>query len=664
MNDYTLRQIADALNVSQQAVQKRSKKEGWPFTEAKGRGGMRRIFSASTLPESVQTAIALKEIRDGKTIAPEQPIAKPKSFTYCSDSLWDHYASKTSAQKNKAETRQLLLLQAAQLVDAGKSTWLDAFKAVANANGNVSWQTLRDTYHGKPGKPGIKQYDRKDWLAALVPQHKGRTASAELCTDAWLYIKADYLRNEKPTLNACYERLQFAAAENGWTVPSCKTVERRIKSLPLATRTFLREGEHALMRLFPPMERSVRDLHAMEWINGDGYQHNVFIKWPNGEIRRPKTWFWQDIYSRKIIGWRTDISENSDMIRLSFGDVVEEYGIPDHITIDNTRAAANKWMTGGVANRYRFKVKEDDPMGIWPQLGIQVHWTSVIGGHGHGQAKPIERAFGVGGLEEYIDKHPALAGCYTGANPMAKPENYGSAAIELDKFIGIIEQGVSMYNAKTKRRTELCAQIHSFNDVFESSYANALVRKGSAEQRRLWLLAAEAIKVSKQGTIRLEAGAIRGTNKAFNRYGADFLLELRDQKIVVRFDPDQLHENVHCYTIDGRYIGQADCLEAHGFGDTQSGRSHTRERTRFIKASKIAAKAEEAMGALEAAQLLPELDQPEPPESKVVRPVFGEQKRVVGSDINYQPTDEQDLVGSSEDLVLQLWNAQKAQEIE
>ena len=40
-------------------------------------------------------------------------------------------------------------------------------------------------------------------------------------------------------------------------------------------------------------------------------------------------------------------------------DVVTRYGIPEdfHITIDNTRGAANKWLTGGAPNRYRFKVK-------------------------------------------------------------------------------------------------------------------------------------------------------------------------------------------------------------------------------------------------------------------------------------------------------------------
>lgn len=84
--------------------------------------------------------------------------------------------------------------------------------------------------------------------------------------------------------------------------------------------------------------------------------------------------------------------ENTDSIRLSLMDVCSKYGLPREITIDNTRAAANKWMTGGVPNRH-FKVKEDDPLGIIPMMGIALHWSSVILGKGHGQAKPVERAW-------------------------------------------------------------------------------------------------------------------------------------------------------------------------------------------------------------------------------------------------------------------------------
>lgn len=68
---------------------------------------------------------------------------------------------------------------------------------------------------------------------------------------------------------------------------------------------------------------------------------------PDGEIKRPKTWLWQDVRTRKVLAARTDKSENTDTIRLSLLDVISRYGLPKHLTIDNTRAAANKKMTAG-----------------------------------------------------------------------------------------------------------------------------------------------------------------------------------------------------------------------------------------------------------------------------------------------------------------------------
>ncbi|MDI8751925.1 hypothetical protein MJH54_29135, partial [Salmonella enterica subsp. enterica serovar Montevideo] len=42
--------------------------------------------------------------------------------------------------------------------------------------------------------------------------------------------------------------------------------------------------EHALMHLIPAQQRTVEHLDAMQWINGDGYLHNVFVRWFNGDV--------------------------------------------------------------------------------------------------------------------------------------------------------------------------------------------------------------------------------------------------------------------------------------------------------------------------------------------------------------------------------------------
>ena len=602
-------------------INKKAEREEWQARKRQKGKGLE--YHISSLPPETQAALlvgqeATAPAAGASATGVDKESTPAAPFTYDRDNLWAHYERKTQKQKDKAR-RKLEILNAVLKLNENDIGFNIALKAVATQYGE-SWRTIQGWYHGNGGRPGVKHYDRADWLAALVPGNVGRTKAADCSPEAWDFFKSDYLRPERPTAADCYRRLIRAAAAEGWSIPCQRTMERRIeRDIPRTIRILKRDGEEGLMKLFPAQQRTVRDMHALEWINGDGYQHNVFVKFPNGDIDRPKTWFWQDIYSRKILAYRVDITENTDTIRLSFGDLVEQYGIPAHVTIDNTRAAANKWMTGGVPNRYRFKVKEDEPLGLIPSLGAQVHWTSVNNGKGHGQAKPVERAFGIGGMGECVDKHPAFSGAYTGPNTTAKPENYGSTAVPIETFLQVLREEITAWNAREGRRTEICAGVHSFDQAFNTSYENAAITKATDEQRRLWLLSAEAIPVGKDGTFTLDAGGAVGIGR--NRYYARELLDYQGHKMVVRFDPQDLHETVYVYTLDGCFITHAECVDATGFGDTEAARSFNRERKRFISATKLAAKAETRMDALEVAARLPTVTEPEPIESKVVRPL-------------------------------------------
>lgn len=574
-------------------------------------------YHISILPPVVQAALlrkAGKVVVGGMTL----DLPKPKAPRYCKEQLWARWGKANTKAHEKAKARVAAVQAVRALVQNGSSL-MEAYQHISDEF-DIALPTLRRYCSA------VKGFDDSDWLAVLLPKHQeSATANrksklAPVSESAWEYFKADYLAPEKPNASSCYERLKLAAKAHGWVIPSIDSLMRRMAlEIPRQQLVMLREGEHALMQLYPPQVRSVADLDAMQWINGDGYQHNVFVKWFNGEILRPKTWFWQDVYSRKIIGYRCDISENTDSIRLSLMDVCSKYGIPREITIDNTRAAANKWLTGGVKNRYRFKVKEDDPLGIIPMMGIQLHWSSVILGKGHGQAKPVERAFGVGGLEEYVDIHPALRGCYTGPNPMEKPDNYGERAVDAEEFLRVLAEGVAMYNAKVGRETEACHGVMSFDQAFEQSYRQATVRKATREQLLVMLLQSEATRVSKHGTIELESGGTIASRS--NRYYHPDLAQYAGQKVIARFDPQNLHAAVMVTTLQGLHICEAECLAPVAFGDTQQAREHKRKRTQFVKANKQAALAQKSMSALEAAALLPSISDEPTPESKVVEMV-------------------------------------------
>ncbi|MEZ8655726.1 transposase domain-containing protein [Vibrio splendidus] len=600
-----------------QNISRMAKKNGWEFRQKEGVKGVAYEFSMNSLPIQTQTALMKKQ---GKVQVGDQVLELPKKKSeqsYCREALWARWSKNNNAAKEKAQ-QALRTVQAVFALKNNGIKLMDAYQSVSEEYG-VSHSSLR-RHCAK-----VKDIEECDWAPALLPKHfegaQNNKANqfAYITPEAWEFFKADYLSLEQPTMTVCYERLIDTAPSKGWKVPSLKSLDRRMKhEVPVQQRIMLREGEHALHQMFPPQERTVEGLHALEWINGDGYQHNVFVKWFNGEILRPKTWFWQDIYSRKIIGWRCDISENTDSIRLSLMDVCEKFGVPKELTLDNTRAAANKWMTGGVPNRYRFKVKADDPLGIIPMMNIKLHWSSVILGKGHGQAKPIERAFGVGGLEEYIDKHPLCRGAYTGPNPMAKPDNYGSKALDAEDFLQAIAKGVEMYNARENRNTEVCKGFMSFNQAFNASYETAAIRKATTDQLQMMMLQAEAVRVSKHGTISLDAGGSLKGRK--NRYYSESMMNHVGQKLVARFDPLKLHESIEVYTLNGVRICTAECLDKTGFGDTQAAREHKRKRTQFTKANKIAAQAQTEMDALEVAAMMKPLEEEVLPETKVVEP--------------------------------------------
>lgn len=577
-------------------------------------------YHISILPAAVQAALYKQagQIKIGDQVF-DIPPEKDKAANYCREALWTRWNNAGTKAQAKAKQKLIYITALNGLIfnQIGK---MAAYKVIAEEYG-VSFGSIRREF------ASVDSFDENDWLPVLLGKHKASSVNARkkrfapITPEAWEFIKSDYLRKEEPAFSVCYERLKDAQKINPeWIVPSIKSLARRLQfEIPEEQRTALRKGQYAAAMMYPPQERTVADLHALEWINGDGYQHNVFVRWFNDEVLRPKTWFWQDIYSRKIVAWRCDVSENTDSIRLSLMDVCEKYGIPKEVTIDNTRAAANKWMTGGVPNRYRFKVKDDDPLGIIPMLGMKLHWSSVILGKGHGQAKPIERAFGVGGLEEFIDKHPSCEGAYTGPNPMAKPDNYGEKAIAADVFLAAIAKGVEMYNAKVNRNTEMAQGVMSFDDVFNTSYESSVIRKATSVQLQMMMLQAEAVRVNKHGTITLEAGgSIKGQK---NRYYHQSMMDRVGQKLVARFDPQRLHDSIEIYTLDAVHICQAECLQKVGFGDTQAARETKRNRDRFTKATKIAAQAQKTMTALEVAAQMAPLQEEIIPDSKVVMPI-------------------------------------------
>lgn len=525
------------------------------------------------------------------------------------DEVWSWYEALPQPVKDKALAR-LLIIQKVEAMEPVLGRHL-AVHQIAMTDG-VGPRTIWTWF---AMIEGVVAHDR---LAYLTPRNRAqekRARSKDCDPEFFAFLKGDYLRLEAPPFTDCYRRAARVAKAKGWDILPERTMRRRLDaSISMATQILSRKGVDAVKRMYPTQVRDKTCLVALEAVNGDFHKFDVFVRWPTprGEpeqIIRPQMVAFQDIFSGRILAWRMDVTPNSTAVLLCAGDMITDWGIPEHVLLDNGREFAAKAITGGAATRYRFKVKEDDIPGLFVALGCKIHWATPYSG----QSKPIERAFR--DLCSTISKDPRFAGAYTGNRPDAKPENYGSKAVNLEAFLAVVAEGIEEHNTRVGRESEV-AFGRSFAEVFDESYASAPIRKATEAQRRLWLLGAEGLRADRNsGLIKFQG----------NEFWEPWMNEIAGQRVVIRFDPAAFFDGVHVYSQDGAYLGHAECRSKVGFFDMDEARTHSRARSAWLKAERSVVDAERRYTATQIGAALDDITPADTPktEAKVVRPTFG-----------------------------------------
>ncbi|NIZ13934.1 transposase domain-containing protein [Phaeobacter sp. HF9A] len=570
-------EIADArlpdLPATKRKINQRAKDEGWDrqpgkVRRRKGKGGGLE-YHYSLFP--IRARLALIE-------QPQEP--EPKRSR---EAAWADFDRLNDRARTKADQR----LKAVRLVAECEGAGMVRSAAVSTAALRVE-VSEKSIWNWLALVEGVAE---ADWLAYVAPKPTGGTGkAAPLDPEFFALVRSDWLRLEQPSLTSCYDRAKRVAKKEGLPIAPIHQVRRAMKaSISKPTEIVLRKGTEALRRYYPHQDRDKSALGALECICGDYHKFDVFVRWPSEPLPvRVQGVFFTDIYSGKILSWRLSLTANSHTVQLAIGDLIERYGIPQAALLDNGREFAAKVITGGAPTRFRFKVLEDDIPGLLPMLGVKVHWATPYSG----QSKPIERAFR--DLCDRVAKHPAFEGAYTGNKPDAKPENYGNSAVPLDDFIAVLTEEVEDHNAREGRRSEI-AYGRSFNQVFEASYKSRPIRKATEEQRRLWLMGAKG----------LTAAANNGELKLMgSRYWAEWMYRIAGQKVVGRFDPDNIHAGLHVYDLEGQYIGHAACVEKGDFLGVSDAREVARKRSQFQRAAKEEARASRDYSAAEIAARL------------------------------------------------------------
>lgn len=605
-NWFTAAELADlalpGLPGTKRKVNERADRENWALSvddngmprarPRKGRGGGLE-YHLSLLPDAAKAEL----VRRGIAWVPandEYAVAVTRQAHG-----WAWFELQSDKVKAEAQRRAAII----DMVDGFEAAGMGRTAAV-NATAQAQKIGAGTVFNWLRLVNGVAREDR---LPALAPRRKGGGKEAEVDAGAWDQLKSDYLRAERPTFSSCYWRTVHLYAEpRGITLPSEKTLLRKLeREVDPRLVIAMRKGMDAVKAMVPAQERSVAHLHAMEHVNIDGHKFDVFVRFPDGKIDRPILVGIQDVFSKMMLAWRVGDTESALLTRLAFADLFKRWGIPKRATMDNGRAFASKWISGGIANRYRFKVREEEPLGLLPSLGIGVKWTTPFSG----QSKPIERAWR--DLADFIAKDPRCAGAWSGNHIDNKPENYREKAVPLEDFIQIVEEGMRIHNERTGRQTET-TRGGSFADTFLKSYAVSPIGRATEEHMRLALLTGEQLRADrKSGFVTI----------ADNRYWSADLSKHAGQLLTIRFDPDDLSLPIHVYNNGGRFLCTADRWAASRFDDMSEAKRSAKLRADMRKTVKKARELEQLQTAdAVAANMRMRQRAVEKPEPAVIRP--------------------------------------------
>jgi len=589
---------ARAAATTARGVRDHADRCGWKKRGVTGRGGKRTEYHLANFTDEQQVQMLRFLEAPGVIVAPTGAEIRQVSggtvdeYELRRKQLWLVYEKSSKKKKRDAQARLDAVVFAVDLMDSGAVTHADAYVQAAEKF-STSGSSVR-AWHQQWLK-GIKRPDR---LAALVDANKGRPRDPFYASVVREAFDSDYLRVDRPPAEKCFrDAVKFAKAQDiaETQLPStAKTLLNRLRAeVPWQSITGARHGAQALHRTYPAQRRDHSILHALECVNGDGYRWNLSVRWPDGEICRPLMWYWQDTYSGMILAWRLAKTENAGLVRLTIGDLVREYGIPEIFVIDNTMAAASKWITGRSPSRFRFTIRYGDPLGLIGHLGARHIATLPRVG---GSSKPGERAGG--DWDKNIARDPAFDGAWLGYNINVKPDS-ARRVLTLEELHAGIHRGMLEHNSRPGRRTDVCKRDKeeggdgSFQSAFQRSYSQIVPGWPSQEQLRLCMLAAEKVRSDKRdGHITLYK----------NEHWSESVAAHHGEQLIVRFDPDRsLHESVFVYSLADEFIAEAPCIKPVGFIDEAEAHEHNRRRRRFIRSMTKAEEEAKAMSALELA---------------------------------------------------------------
>ena len=419
-------------------------------------------------------------------------------------------------------------------------------------------------------------------LLGLVDSRGCKFTSQILSPEAFELFKSMYLTQQRLSVKTCWQNINYVnRTENkGWNIPTLRTMYNYVdKHIPLGVQVLHREGLAAYEAKCAPYIQIDPDSikPGQIWV-GDHHQFNCSLRYRNEWIR-PWITCWEDMRSRKIIGWDICATPNQTTILLAMKRGIEKYGPPDSVKIDNGRDYDSEMWTGTTKVRRRILRKgyidETRIAGIYAMMDIGVSFAIPY----HPQSKPIEPWFNTLDMQ-FVKTMPT----YCGKNSAQKPDDLNDylksekailEAYTLENFGELVSQYIEVYNNNAHSGAGMDGQTP--NQVFSQRASQRVLVDGVLDLlMRAW-----------SGELVVGKNGVRFKGMWFGQYNME-LAAWQGKKIVAAYDPDDMRR-VYVYdSTNTKLITIAEQNQLIAYGSAVSEESFREAQGQKSRAVRIA----------------------------------------------------------------------------
>ena len=332
--NYTVAEIASALGVSKQAIQKRANRDAWTG-EKQGRG---IVYPARSLPKDIREALQQHQMQ-----AALAPIVKSDEVP----AVVQPTATLTDKQRAERDARQSVLAQISRLQMQGNCSRESAMTTLLTmarlgkleAGHDAQLRLARDP-RGRSGDgyPSIRTLKR--WLSAgdLAPKLIQKSQKVPAWAPALMKL---YGQPQKPSLSWCVEQLP-KHVDRGVTIPSYHQANRFLNKLGMVERQRGRMLDREIKTILPFVRRDSAHMWPGDCYTADGHTFDAEVAHPrHGRPFRPELTSVLDIATRKCVGWSAGLAESTWAVLDAQRHAVETHGICALWYVDNGSGYAN-----------------------------------------------------------------------------------------------------------------------------------------------------------------------------------------------------------------------------------------------------------------------------------------------------------------------------------